>query len=103
TTSATRLSAAAGTESDRQARMAVRKTQKRNMTGPARSLDATDRSADLGGSKTQSHSPLGDRPAGPAGSVREPEVHHVAVLDDVFLAFQAHFAGFLGADLAVQR
>jgi len=27
----------------------------------------------------------------------EPEVHHVAVLDDVFLAFLAGLAGFLGA------
>ena len=35
-------------------------------------------------------------------SVREPEVHHVAVLDDVLLAFLAHLAGFLGADLAAQ-
>mgnify|MGYP003341857806 CR=1 FL=1 len=27
-------------------------------------------------------------------------MHHVAVLDDVALAFGAHLAGFLGADLA---
>ena len=33
----------------------------------------------------------------------EPEVHHVAVLDDVFLAFLADLAGFLGAALAVER
>ena len=37
------------------------------------------------------------------GSIREPEVHDVAVLDDVLLAFEAHLAGFLGADLAAER
>jgi hypothetical protein len=31
----------------------------------------------------------------------EQEVQHVAVLDDVFLAFGAHLAGFLGAGLAL--
>jgi len=31
----------------------------------------------------------------------EAEVHHVAVLDDVVLAFQAPFAGFLGAGFAL--
>src|SRR3989338_10913671 len=31
----------------------------------------------------------------------EAEVHDVAVLDDVFLAFQAPFAGFLGAGFAL--
>ena len=28
-------------------------------------------------------------------------MHDIAVLDDVFLAFEAHFAGFLGALFAV--
>src|SRR5690606_4178782 len=31
----------------------------------------------------------------------EAEVHHVTVLDDIFLAFQAPFARFLGAGFAV--
>ena len=36
-------------------------------------------------------------------SVREPEVHHVAVLHGVFLAFEAHFTGLFRARLAAQR
>src|SRR4051812_29978182 len=32
----------------------------------------------------------------------EPEVHHVAVLDDVVLALSPHLAGFLGAAFAAQ-
>src|SRR4051812_36072316 len=36
-------------------------------------------------------------------SIVEPEMHHVAVGDDVFLAFQPKLAGFAGAGLAVQR
>src|SRR5690606_8228835 len=35
------------------------------------------------------------------GSDVEAEVHHVAILDDVFLAFQAPFAGFLGPGFAL--
>ena len=34
------------------------------------------------------------------GSGRKPEMHHVAVGDHVFLAFEPHLAGFLGAGLA---
>ena len=41
--------------------------------------------------------------ATPDRSIREPEVHHVAVLDDVLLAFEAHLAGFLGGHLAAER
>ncbi len=33
----------------------------------------------------------------------EPEQHHVAVLDDIFLAFVARLAGFLGGDFAAER
>src|SRR5512145_2434808 len=36
---------------------------------------------------------------GPSGA--EQEVHHIAILDDVFLAFRAHLAGILGALLAL--
>ena len=32
----------------------------------------------------------------------EPEVHHVAVLDDVFLAFQPQLAGIARAGLALE-
>ena len=41
----------------------------------------------------------GGRPL--AGSDIEQEVQHVAVLDDVVLAFGAHLAGFLGALFAL--
>src|SRR5262245_40896698 len=33
----------------------------------------------------------------------EPEMHHVAVGDDVFLAFEAELAGIAGTGFAVQR
>jgi hypothetical protein len=33
----------------------------------------------------------------------ELEQHHVAVLDDVFLAFVAGLAGFLGGDFTAKR
>src|SRR6266404_2060167 len=39
----------------------------------------------------------------PSGSQIEAEMHDVAVLDDVFGAFEAHLAGILGALLAVAR
>ena len=34
---------------------------------------------------------------------REPKIDHVAILRDILLAFQAPFAGILGALLAVAR
>src|SRR5438132_4949876 len=36
-------------------------------------------------------------------SVINPEMHHVAVGDDIFLAFQSQLAGVAGAGFAVQR
>src|ERR1700757_3794006 len=39
--------------------------------------------------------------ASAAGSDVEAEQHHVAIADDIVLAFHAHLAGFLGADLAL--
>src|SRR5690348_15080914 len=45
--------------------------------------------------------------SGPGAATRpligEPEVHHVAVLDDIFLAFQTHLASLLGRHLAAER
>jgi hypothetical protein len=38
----------------------------------------------------------------PTATNVEQEVQHVAVLDDVFLAFGAHLAGVLGALLALE-
>lgn len=35
-------------------------------------------------------------------SIIKPEMHHIAILDDVFFAFEAHFAGFLGALFAAK-
>ena len=37
----------------------------------------------------------------PLGSDVEQEVHHVAVMHDVFLAFSAHLPGFLGTGFAL--
>ncbi len=43
----------------------------------------------------------GDKPRND-NLIRKPEQHHVAVLDDVLLAFQAHLAGFLGGEFAAE-
>jgi len=41
--------------------------------------------------------------SGAASLVREPEQQHVAVLDEVFLAFETHLAGLLGRKLTTER
>src|ERR1700761_7380521 len=38
----------------------------------------------------------------PTASVVEPEVHDVAVSDEIFLAFQAQFSGVAGAGLTAE-
>ncbi len=51
----------------------------------------------LSGCKARRNGGAGGRQyGGPrAASDVESEVHHIAVLDDVFLAFEAHLAGLL--------
>src|SRR3954468_9797792 len=47
--------------------------------------------------------PCGTASAVPELLVIKPEMHHVAVGDDIFLAFQPQLAGIAGAGFAVQR